>query len=148
MTRKQAREAALQALYSLTFADDVTREDVLDAVSPVTLAGWRGECDIYLVPAGDEGVYLEQLVLGVWQQSDELERRIAEQSKGWRLERISRIALTLMKMALFEPTAIEGVTQAVAINEAVELCKAYDSEEAAAFVNGVLGTLARQEPTL
>jgi len=143
MTRKQAREAAFHALFDLTFSREPSQEDILDLLSPITMAAWREESDIYSSPAGAEAAYIEAVVLGVTANAAALDASIEPHAKGWALGRISRVARTLMRMALYEPQAIDGVTQAVAINEAVKLCKRYDSEEAAAFINGVLGSIAR-----
>jgi len=124
MMRKQAREAAFQTLFAQTFVTDSVPADYTDS-------------------AGDEAEYIKAVVLGVTANTAAIDARITPYIKGRTLNRISRVALTLMRMALYEPTAIEGVTQAVAINETVELCKQYDSEETAKYINGVLGSAVR-----
>ncbi|MCL2546516.1 MAG: transcription antitermination factor NusB [Oscillospiraceae bacterium] len=145
MTRKQAREAAFHALFALTFSPEANQKEIIDLLSPIAQAAWRDECDIYNNPAHEEAEYIEAAVLGVTASAAALDASIEQHAKGWAMGRISRVARTLMRMAIFEPTAIDGVTQATAINEAVKLCKRYDSEEAAAFINGVLGSIARSD---
>jgi N utilization substance protein B len=141
MTRKHAREAVLHLLYALTYdGGEVFNPDSLSVL-------WqerRGECELYNNPPGDEVGYIADLVTGVTANDKDMEITIAKHSVDWRIERMTRIAVLLMKMALYEMHNIEGVTPAVAINEAVELCKRYDSEETAAFINGILGSIVRK----
>jgi len=143
MTRKHAREAAFHVLYALTFHGDATDDDVRDLLSPVSMAAWRGECAAYDSGPGAEYTYIESVVFGVRADATALVAQIGETSEERDVKRIARVPMILMQMALYEPTAIAGVTQAVAINEAVELCKIYDPD-AAGFVNGILGKLSRE----
>ncbi len=83
--------------------------------------------------------YIRDAVSGVMSNCDELDRIIEENSKGWKKGRISNVCLAVMRLALYEMLYDEEISDGISINEAVELIKTYDSPEAAAYVNGVLG---------
>ena len=65
--------------------------------------------------------------------------------QGWSLNRLSHMTIAVLRLALFEMRDVDDVPVGVAINEAVELAKKYDTEDAASFINGVLGSAARAE---
>ena len=73
---------------------------------------------------------------------DEIDRKIEEHAKGWKLERISRMSLSVLRLCTYE-LMFTDVPKPVALNEAVELAKRYDTDEAPAFINGVLNSVAR-----
>lgn len=76
---------------------------------------------------------------------DEIDSRIsAHLSKGWRISRISKTSLAIMRVAVFEMCYLEEIPVSVAINEAVELAKKYTPDESK-FVNGVLGAVAGED---
>ena len=76
-------------------------------------------------------------------RQQELDETIAAYSKGWKISRMSRMTVAVLRLAIYEMRYVEDVPVGVAINEAVELAKVYDTDEAAAFINGVLGSVAR-----
>ena len=76
---------------------------------------------------------------------DELDRTIETYAKGWKLSRLSRMTAAVLRLAIYEMRYVDDVPVRVAINEAVELAKVYDTDEAASFINGVLGAVARAE---
>ena len=65
--------------------------------------------------------------------------------KGWKISRMSRMTVAVLRLALYEMRYVDDVPVGAAINEAVELAKVYDTDEAAAFINGVLGAAARAQ---
>ena len=70
--------------------------------------------------------------------------RATAHAQGWTLERIARVDLAILRLALFEMFYREDVPTGVAINEAVELAHAFSGGKAASFINGILGTIARE----
>ena len=98
------------------------------------------------------GVYTRTLVAGVEEKREELENvklleldKIIEANlKGWKLRRLSRVSLTILRMAVYEMLYVDAVPVSVAINEAVEIAKEYATPADGAFVNGVLGSVAKQ----
>ena len=75
----------------------------------------------------------------------EIDSVISSNLKNWKLERISKVALAVLRLAIYEMSFVDEVPVSVSINEAVELCKKFAIKEDAAFVNGILGTVAKSE---
>lgn len=90
------------------------------------------------------GKYTRRLALGVEEKKDELDSIIEKNLTGWKMNRISKVSLTIMRMAVYEMLYIDKVPVSVSINEAVELAKNYATPGDGSFVNGVLGSVARQ----
>ena len=90
------------------------------------------------------GVYTRTLVAGVEEKREELDKIIEANLKGWKLRRLSRVSLTILRMAVYEMLYVDAVPVSVAINEAVEIAKEYATPADGAFVNGVLGSVAKQ----
>jgi len=89
--------------------------------------------------------YIRGVVCGVVEKKEELEEYISQNlSSGWKIERISKVALCVLKLAMYEILYVEDVPERVAINEAVELDKTYDDPDHSAFVNGVLGSFCKK----
>ena len=86
------------------------------------------------------------MVSGVANRVDELNDVIQKHAIGWDVSRISRLARTIMQLAIFEILYVSDVPTGVAISEAVRIAKMYDGDDTGAFVNGVLGAFARELP--
>jgi len=86
--------------------------------------------------------YTEQLVLGIALNLDAIDQKITQVSTGWRLERMSPVDRSLIRIAAYEILFRADVDIAVAINESVLLAEEISSEEAPSFINGVLGAIA------
>ena len=78
---------------------------------------------------------------------DDLNEQIQKYSIGWDVSRISRLARTIMQLAIFEILYVADVPTGVAVSEAVRIAKKYDGDDTGAFVNGILGSFARSLPT-
>jgi transcription antitermination protein NusB len=136
--RRRARAVALQVLYAM--------EGVDDADPGVALAAHLREFgDAEDDSDGDrqELAFDENLtaalVRGVWAHRDELDEILGRLSQNWRVERLARVDRNVLRIALYELAHCQAdVPARVAINEAVELAKRFGSEEAPAFVNGLL----------
>ena len=89
--------------------------------------------------------YIRRLTRLTAENRSEIDGFIERYAKGWKLERISRTALAVMRCAICEILYMEDIPNAAAINEAVELDKNYDDPDTVAFVNGVLGGFMRGE---
>lgn len=73
-----------------------------------------------------------------------IDEKIAGNAKGWKLDRIAKAELAILRLAIYEAQYDEEVPVGVAINEAVELAKAYGEDNGAAFVNGILGKIVNE----
>lgn len=91
------------------------------------------------------GDYAEMLYDGVVEKNQELEDLISEFSTGWKINRIAKVNLSILKLALYEIIYVDDVPDSVAVNEAVELAKKYSGKEDSAFINGILGAYIRSK---
>ena len=129
MARPIAREAAMQLVFEQLFGGDATAETLVDLID--------------YVPSEKDGEYINTVVAVVKEHAEQIDREISSCLRGWTLARLSRVDLSIMRLAVFE-MQYTGLPAAVAINEAVELTRKYSGEESCPFVNGVLGTISRK----
>lgn len=132
MNRTLAREVAMKILFARSLGGEDTWEEVLEQSQ-----------------AGDElsdedKTFLENEVFGVERHREELDGLIDGYAKGWNLNRLAKVDLTLLRMGLFELLYLPEVPVGAAINEAVELSKRYGEDKSYSFINGILGTAARE----
>ena len=73
----------------------------------------------------------------------EIDKKIEELSVGWKKERIGKVELTILRLAIYEALYDDDVPARVAINEAIELAKKYGGDDSPSFVNGILGKLTK-----
>ena len=133
MSRRGAREVALKTLFALDFTPDTNIDDAI-----VTTAE-----DIKGIGIKDLD-YSKQLIMGTQAKRAELDEELGKLSKEWKLERMGAIDRNILRMSVFEILYGEEKTPAsVVINEAVELAKTYGTDDSAAFINGILGTLVK-----
>ena len=144
MTRSNAREIACHLVYEMNFKH-VSAEEVINALlCDEYYPSLRCESDVYAEkPDGKQLAYLTAVVTGVEENLPALEAAITKYSIGWKIERISRVAVAIMQVAMYESLYVDDVPTASAINEAVELTRKYEDEDVVAFVNGILGGFAR-----
>lgn len=135
-TRRGGRRRAFEVLYGLTFAPAESPRDLERAFADTPRAAAEGE-------AGDRQDFAWDLVRGVWDRRAELDAVIAKFSRHWKIARIARIELTILRLALYEILHLPDVPPKVAINEAVELAKRFGDENSKGFVNGILDAVAR-----
>ena len=87
--------------------------------------------------------YVSERVYDVISKLSEIDSDIEEASESWTISRMSKIDLTIMRLAYYEMCFDETVPLQVAINEAVEIAKLYGGDNSPSFINGVLGKLAK-----
>lgn len=126
--RRKAREVALQVLYSLNFVD-------LDVEKALDLF-WGN----FVAPKSARE-FAAMLVCGTWEHRGELDALIAESSDNWSLGRMSKVDISILRMAVFEFLYCEDIPPKVSINEAVDLGKTFGSENSGSFINGILDAL-------
>lgn len=145
MTRTNAREIAVHLVYSLHYFDEAADTLLEQLFEPEYYAGLGEASETYAeVPDEAQKTYISTILRGVQEHLPELDDYIRRYAVGWSLERISKISRAIMETAMFEALYVDDVPMAAAINEAVELCKKYGDPETAAFVNGILGSFAKE----
>lgn len=132
MSRSKARSVAMSIIYSGLLGGEETPADVCDKLD---------EHD-----ALDQGdvAYTEAVVSGVRAHAEEIDALIGEHAVGWSLDRIARVDLSILRVAIYEMLYRDDVPVGASINEAVELAKRYGGEKSFAFINGILGAIARK----
>lgn len=144
MTRANARELAVHLIYSREFTGEEPEQEVAARLNKEYYASLAPENDVYAErPIKAQVAYLDEVVTGVSNRTDELNAYIQRYSIGWDVSRISRLTRCVMQLAIFEILYVPDIPVGVSISEAVRLAKKYDAEETGAFVNGILGAFAR-----
>ena len=85
--------------------------------------------------------FIEEKYFAIVENLTEIDEKIKEASNGWQLERMGKVELTIIRLAVFEMHYDENVPTGVAINEAVELAKKFGGDDAPSFINGILAKL-------
>ena len=101
--------------------------------------------EIYEENIESVGDYARSIALGVEEKKDNLDGLIEKYSKGWKVKRLPKVNLAILRLAAYEILFVDDVPESVAINEAVELAKKYSGESDYSFINGVLGGLVKGE---
>ncbi len=130
MTRREARELAFVLLFEQSFTGDGIADILENAGEARDIVG-----DGFAV----------SLAEGAVAHQEEIDARISAHSHHWNRERLSRVALAILRLAIYEMQWMEDIPVSVSINEAVELAKRYGGDADATFINGVLGGFARHQ---
>ncbi len=134
MNRYKQREQALQLVFESMFADNAAKGNTEE------LCSFFEEC------MGELGDYAKALFEGVMQHAEELDAYIVKYANGWRITRIPKINVALLRIAMYEIAYVDETPTSVAVNEAVELAKKYSGADDPAFINGILGTYVKNLP--
>ncbi|MCR4925706.1 MAG: transcription antitermination factor NusB [Clostridiales bacterium] len=130
MTRRQAREQAFIIIFEKSFNEDMSVEELIEnAVEAETL-----------VP--DD--FAVKLVNSVFDNIEKIDNNIEENLKGWTKDRISKVSIAVLRLAIAEMLLFDDIPNGVSINEAVELAKTYAPQGDSSFVNGVLSSVNKK----
>ena len=144
MTRSNARELAIHLIYSRCFTKDDPSVIIASRLDKKYYEDLSEENQVYSdMPNSAQKAYISAVVEGVASREEELDTLIQRHSVGWDVSRISKLARSIMQLAIFEIQCVEDVPVGVAISEAVRIAKLYDGDDTGAFVNGILGSFAR-----
>lgn len=134
MKRREQRECIFQLLFRAEF----NGQDEMPKQAELFLEDMKEE---YETGEQDEAYILGKYKKAV-ERFPEIDCLLEEAARGWKLSRIGKVELTILRLAVYEMRFDEDIPEKVAINEAVELAKKFGGDEAPAFVNGVLAKLA------
>lgn len=146
MTRTNAREIAVHFAFELGFSNE-SADALLDAMlTPAVFAQIGSEEPLYAeFPDEKQQTYIRTLVKGVYDHCPELDEYISKYAIGWKFSRIPRVAISILRVAMYEILYMQDIPNAAAINEAVQMAKHYEDPQVVSFLNGILGTFVRQE---
>lgn len=133
MNRSAAREEAFKVLYSL----EVQKKEEI-----------KEQLDLYLqnenITDKNTVSYINSTIEGIYNNSDIIKQKISDNlKKDWKIERISKVDLALLKLAIYE-ILYTDTPYKVAINEVLELSKKYSEENSSNFINGVLASIVKE----
>lgn len=128
MKRREAREQAFILIFERSINHDAT-EEIIDAAEMTE--------DVRI----DE--FAEKTAIGAERNEGILNTQIEQNIRGWKMNRLSKVSLSLLRLAIYEMMFEDDIPISVSINEAIDLAKKYGGAEDAPFVNGVLGSVAK-----
>lgn len=134
MSRKIARETAMKTLFQMELNGEydldnlhVNQDEVLEE---------------------SEYQYIEGIVRGVVANLKDIDGTIEKYSKSWKLSRLPKVDLSILRVALYEIMHSEDIPMQVSINEAIEIAKKYSTADSSKFINGLLGAYAKETSDL
>ncbi|GAB6087781.1 transcription antitermination factor NusB [Alkaliphilus crotonatoxidans] len=132
MNRKLAREFCMKMLFQMSIHNQYDYQILLDNLEEEATERQQEH-------------YINQLVQQIISNRAEIDETIMAFSKGWKLDRIAKVDLAILRIAFGEILYMEEIPPAVSINEAIELAKRYSTHESASFINGILGKYVEEK---
>jgi N utilization substance protein B len=133
MNRKLSREKAMELLFGITLSKD-TIEEAIESFTE-NYEGDIKEIDL---------TYVKQALIGVKNNKEEIDKVIESNLHNWKIDRISKVNLSILRIATYELLYDKEVPRGVAINEALEITRRYSDEKSVAFINGVLDKIKEE----
>ena len=127
MNRKLSRDKTMELLFGMTLSKDTVEEVVEGFVD--NYEGDIKEIDL---------TYVKQALIGIENNKEEIDKVIEENLHNWKIERISKVNLSILRLSTYELLYNEEIPRGVAINEALEITRRYSDEKSVGFINGVL----------
>lgn len=127
MSRRTARKHIFNMIFQIEFHNndiDSVIEDYLDTIQN---------------ESSNDILFIKKEIHGVVQNKQEIDEIISNSAVGWSVERIAKVDIAIMRLAVYELIYAEDVPESVSINEALELAKEFSSDKAPSFINGILG---------
>lgn len=133
MGRKKARDNAFKCIYQLEFSKDIEMSKILDF------------CYEENQNEEEEKEYISRVLEGVNNNLDKIDEIILSNLKNWSLERIAKIDLAIIRLAIYEIIFEKDIPVKVSANEAVELAKLYGNNDSKSFVNGIIAKVIKDK---
>lgn len=130
LSRSAARELAFELVFEKNF-----REEPVSQIMETAVEARQVEND----------AFARETACGVFEHIDEIDSVISQNLQGWTINRVSKVALSVMRLSVYEILFSEDVPDSVSVNEAVELAKKFGGEDDSSYVNGVLGSVVRNK---
>ena len=129
MSRKKARDTAFKCVYQIQFDLGIDIEDLITN-NIVEDSNNEEECE-----------YIKEVVIGIKENMEVIDKVILSKIKGWTIDRIAKIDLAILRLATYEIMYIKDLSNKVSANEAVELAKTYGDDNSAKFINGIIASV-------
>ncbi len=132
MTRSESREQAFVLVFEKIFNPELSVSEIVEAAEISDDVQYPDEFAVRLAET-------------VFEHISDADSVIEKYAKGWKLQRLSKVSLAVLRLAVCEILYCDDVPDSVTINEAVELSKKYSTVKDSSFVNGILGSLVRSD---
>ncbi len=130
MTRREEREQAFVLLFEKSFNEETELSELYDLAVENEIVS--------------DSEFVKKLAFTAWENIEKIDETIEKYSVGWKINRISKVALAVLRLAVCEIRFFDDIPVKVSINEAVELCKKFASKGDYSFVNGILGSVSKE----
>lgn len=129
--KRKSREQAFIILFEKSFNSEMSVDEIINAAIEVEVLK-KDKMTSDIVKTAEEHI-------------EDIDAAIERNLKGWTMQRISKVSLAILRMAVCEMKYFDKVPVGVSISEAIEICKIYGSDEDKSFVNGILGSISREK---
>lgn len=137
MSRRKARDITFKYIYSTLYGEG----EIDDVIESIVTA----ESELVSELDDEEKAYFEKVSLGIKEHEEDIDKMILSKLKNWTIERIFKIDLAILRLAVYEIMYFTDMPLKVAVNEAVELAKKYGNDTSSNFVNGVLREIIKDK---
>ena len=143
MKRSELRETIFKLLFIAQFNDgEEMPEQVKNYLE--SLGEGREELEYGYGLSGEDEAYIRAKYEQVTEKIPEIDELLNKTSKGWKTSRMSKVDLTILRLAVYEVLYDDDVPAGVAIDQAVEIAKCFSGQDSASFINGILGKIYRE----
>ena len=130
MTRHEAREQAFAVIFEKSFNEDASFQEIIDGAQ---------ECELVKING-----FASSLLNILEENFEKIDKTISESLVNWSLQRLPKVSLAVLRLAVAEILFNDDVPVSVSVNEAVEIAKTFGSEEDASYINGVLSSIVKK----
>lgn len=136
MSRKVAREVAFKIIFELAFQHDEEATKLFEKM----LEASEEKYEI----TEEDNVYVNEIITGIQENEVSIDEKIKNHLKDWSFERISKIDIAILRLAIYEIVYRQDIPCKVSVNEAVELAKIFSEDSSPAFINGILAEILKE----
>lgn len=136
MSRKVAREVAFKIIFELAFQHDEEATKLFEKM----LEASEEKYEI----TEEDNVYVNEIITGIQENAASIDEKIKSHLKDWSFERISKVDIAILRLAIYEIVYRQDIPCKVSVNEAVELAKIFSEDSSPAFINGILAEILKE----
>lgn len=136
MSRKVAREVAFKIIFELAFQHDEEATKLFKKM----LEASEEKYEI----TEEDNVYVNEIITGIQENEASIDEKIKSHLKDWSFERISKVDIAILRLAIYEIVYRQDIPCKVSVNEAVELAKIFSEDSSPAFINGILAEILKE----
>ena len=146
MTRREIRDKIFKIVFAVEFNTPDEMQEQIDLAFDTDMPGEEDDDPMLYAPVSDKDRrYITDKVMDILSKKEAIDNTISEISDGWKLPRIGKEELAILRLGVYEVIYDETIPEKVAINEAVELAKKYCDVSASKFVNALLAKLVGKD---